>query len=304
MLTYRAMANVSRQMLFGSLVATRLSFAYAEPQAPTLVGTSWQLVKFQGSNDSTLVPDERSKYTITFGPGGKLEARIDCNRGRGTWTSRSPSQLEFGPLALTRAMCPPGSLHDQLVKQLPFVRSYVLRGSHLFLALMADGGIYEFEPISPTRGKAAQGKVRGTATYRERMALPPNALLEVTLEDVSKADNRAELIARVRNERPGNPPIPFVISYDPGRIIPNHYYTVRARILVDSKPLFVTEQGYPVLTGAADTALTLMLRHVGSSAAQNQGISAPPSAAEGKYWKLTQLAGAPVAAPSQQEQPY
>ena len=39
------------------------------------------------------------------------------------------------------------SLHDQIVKQWGFIRSYVMRGGHLFLALMADGGIYEFEPV-------------------------------------------------------------------------------------------------------------------------------------------------------------
>jgi len=43
-------------------------------------------------------------------------------------------------------MCPPGSLHDQIVKQLPHVRSYVMKDGRLFLSLMADGGIYEFEP--------------------------------------------------------------------------------------------------------------------------------------------------------------
>jgi heat shock protein HslJ len=43
-------------------------------------------------------------------------------------------------------MCPPGSLHDRIVKQWPYVRSYVMKDGHLFVSLMADGGIYEFEP--------------------------------------------------------------------------------------------------------------------------------------------------------------
>jgi para-nitrobenzyl esterase len=30
-----------------------------------------------------------------------------------------------------------------------YVRSYVIRNGHLFLSLMADGGIYEFEPRAP-----------------------------------------------------------------------------------------------------------------------------------------------------------
>ena len=121
------------------------------PSRPAaLPGTSWQLVKFQGSDGTTLTPDDRARYTIEFGSDGRLSARIDCNRGQGTWSSNGPSQLEFGPLALTRAQCPPGSLHDQIVRQWGYVRSFVIRNGHLYLALMADGGIYEFEP-APSR---------------------------------------------------------------------------------------------------------------------------------------------------------
>ena len=73
--------------------------------------------------------------------------RFDCNRGRGTWQAPGPHELTFGQLALTRVLCPPGSLHDRLVKDWAFVRTYTLRGGHLYLALMADAGIYEFEPM-------------------------------------------------------------------------------------------------------------------------------------------------------------
>jgi para-nitrobenzyl esterase len=55
--------------------------------------------------------------------------------------------IAFGPLTLTRAKCPAGSLHDQIVKPWGNIRSYVVKDGHLFLSLMADGGIYEFEPI-------------------------------------------------------------------------------------------------------------------------------------------------------------
>jgi heat shock protein HslJ len=103
-----------------------------------------------------LRPDDKAKYTIAFGTDGRLSARIDCNRGNGTWKSSGPPQLEFGPLALTRAMCPPGSLHDRIVKHWPYVRSYVIKDGHLFLSLMADGGIYEFEPASQEERAATE----------------------------------------------------------------------------------------------------------------------------------------------------
>ncbi len=116
----------------------------------TLAGTSWQLVRFQGGDDKTATPDDRAKYTLAFASDGSVAVRVDCNRGRGTWKSDGPNQVQFGPMALTRAMCPPGSLHDQIVKHWAFFRSYVIKDGRLFLSLMADGGIYEFEPMSAT----------------------------------------------------------------------------------------------------------------------------------------------------------
>ncbi len=109
--------------------------------------TSWQLVKFQGGDGKVLMPEDKAKYTVAFANDGNVSVRFDCNRGRGTWILTGPNQLRFGPIALTRAVCPPGSLHDHLARQWPFVRSYAVNGGHLFLSLMADGGNYEFEPI-------------------------------------------------------------------------------------------------------------------------------------------------------------
>jgi uncharacterized lipoprotein YbaY len=131
----------------GTRVAAFTAQVQTPPASPELAGTSWQLVKFQGSDDKTLTPHDGAKYTIEFAAGGQLAARIDCNRGRGTWKSSGPNQVQLGPLALTRALCPPGSLHDQIVKHWGYVRSYVVKDGHLFLSLMADGGIYEFEPM-------------------------------------------------------------------------------------------------------------------------------------------------------------
>ena len=119
----------------------------ASPMSP-LAGTSWQLVKFTGSDGAAIEPDDRSKYTITFQPDGSVVARVDCNRGRGSWKSTAPNQVEFGPLALTRAMCPPGSMHDRVAADWGAVRTYTLKDGHLFLSLMADGGTYEYEPVA------------------------------------------------------------------------------------------------------------------------------------------------------------
>ena len=120
----------------------------SQPPPERLGGTSCQLVRFQGGDGTVLTPNDRAKYTIAFADNGDLSVRFDCNRGRGTWKSRGPEQIEFGPLALTRAACLPGSLHDHMVKQWPFVQSYTIKSGHLFVSLMADGATFEFEPLA------------------------------------------------------------------------------------------------------------------------------------------------------------
>ena len=294
---YRARITVVLPFLQFAFITTRTLFA----QAANLTGTSWQLVHFQGGDGSVLTPDSRAKYTIAFANNGRVSARIDCNRGNGTWRSAGPNHLEFGPLTLTRMLCPPGSLHNQIVRQWPYVRSYMIRNGNLFLSLMADGGIYEFEPLG--NDEIPTSSVRGTATYRERIVLPANAVFEVSLEDLSRAGAPSALIARVRNEQPGNSPIPFVISYDAGRINQRRSYAVRARILVDDRLWFTTDQNYPVLTAGYGSDVQLVLRRVSGAA---RPLPGNPSAAslENTYWRLASVGTVPVMVRSQQREPH
>jgi heat shock protein HslJ len=147
--------------------------AAATPPADNLGGTSWRLVKFQGGDETILTPDDPAKYTITFQPDGRVSARIDCNRGMGSWRSPGPPQLELGPLALTRMMCPEGSLHDQIARQWTYVRSYMIRDGHLFLSLMADGGIYELEPVSQEGGTGGTPSLENTDWKLVRLGEAP-----------------------------------------------------------------------------------------------------------------------------------
>jgi heat shock protein HslJ len=124
----------------------------AEPEngadTGSLAGTSWRLVEIKSMDDSVYAPENPDHYTLTFGSDGSMSVTADCNRGTGSWKSESAGQLQFGVIAATQAMCPPNSLHDRFMGQFEWVRSYVLKDGHLFLATMADGSIIEFEPLS------------------------------------------------------------------------------------------------------------------------------------------------------------
>ena len=125
---------------------TSTSQTPSESKTVDLRDTSWRLVRFESGDGSGFAPADRDKYLVAFTGADAVGVRFDCNRGRGTWKSASANQIEFGPLALTRAMCAPGSHHDAIVKRWPYIRSYVLKGGHLFLSMQADGGIFELEP--------------------------------------------------------------------------------------------------------------------------------------------------------------
>ena len=108
-------------------------------------------------------------------------------------------------------------------------------------------------------------QIQGTATYLQRIALPPNAVFEAHVEDVSRADALAELIGSVRISGPGNPPIRFAIDIDPQRIDERHRYSVRATITVDGRLLFTIDLMYPVLTQGNGRDVELLLRQTGNA---------------------------------------
>jgi putative lipoprotein len=98
-----------------------------------------------------------------------------------------------------------------------------------------------------------QAVLTGTVTYRERIALAPNARVEVRLEDVSQVDAPADEIASQTIAANGKQvPIPFELRYLPKDITSSHRYTVRASITsADGDLMFTTAMQYPVLTGGA-----------------------------------------------------
>jgi para-nitrobenzyl esterase len=132
---------VTRLALALALLALGACAAGAQAPSP-LAGTRWELVELRSPDDAIGIvrPRDTSHYTLAFEPDGSAVLRLDCNRGRGSWRSEAPGRVEFGAVATTRMMCPPGSLDARLGRELAFVRVYALEGDTLRLELMADGG--------------------------------------------------------------------------------------------------------------------------------------------------------------------
>ena len=111
-------------------------------------------------------------------------------------------------------------------------------------------------------GTVSIATVTGTVTYLERIALPPDAVVTVTLLDISQQDVAATTIATTEITTGGaQVPIPFTLEYNTQDIVPTNTYGVRADITVGGSPMFVTDTATPVITqGNPTTNVELTLK--------------------------------------------
>lgn len=128
-----------------------------------------------------------------------------------------------------------------------------------------------------------------TIGYRERIALPPGAQVEVRLLDLSRRDPSPNLIAAQRALLSGVP-MTVDLPYDPQVIENRSDYAISATIWSADRALFKTTKAHPVLTGESDSGVDLMLSMVTETPLE---MTAPISI-DGIEWVVTEIAGVPL----------
>ncbi|TIL44002.1 YbaY family lipoprotein [Mesorhizobium sp.] len=146
--------------------------------------------------------------------------------------------------------------------------------------------------VVPELSVAAEKTLKGEVMYRERIALPPKAVLSVQLADVSLADATAAVIGERKVAPAGQVPIKFEISFVPQVIRPHMTYALQARITVDDRLLFISDMRHQV-DPLSDAPQTIMLKMVTSS---EQPASAP---VVGQIWLIEYIDGVGVIAEPQ-----
>ncbi len=229
------------------LLCTQAEAMMTEP----LTGVIWRWQTDQAGDSPN--------YTIEFLPENQMAIRADCNRGRARYETFGENGLRIDAPAMTRAACPPGSLEGAFLEQVVSSSSYAFDGENLVLYPVVEPGVMIFVPATATPpatdGGEASGRVTGTVLYLERISLPPGSVVRVELQDVSRADAAADVLASQTITTTGeNPPIPFELTYDPSRIDPRYRYVVRAEIRSRSGSLLWTsDTAYEVITQGAPT---------------------------------------------------
>lgn len=129
---------------------------------------------------------------------------------------------------------------------------------------------------SQKSGSAEMLTLSGTAAYRERIAMPADAVLTVQLQDISRADAPAQVVSQIQQtfgER--QVPLPYRMQVPRTAIDPRMRYALRATVRVNGELRFATTQVYPVLTQSAASSasqpLNLVMQAIPAVADQQPG---------------------------------
>lgn len=118
------------------------------------------------------------------------------------------------------------------------------------LALLAALVLLAIPGLASAQGSTAA--VSGTLTYRDRVAIPANAVVTVQIAEVPTAGRPGAVIAEQRFTTNGaQPPFRYSITYDPARIDNAKQYTVQANITVNGQPRYSSNAVNRVITGGA-----------------------------------------------------
>jgi putative lipoprotein len=114
---------------------------------------------------------------------------------------------------------------------------------------------------------AAAGRITGTVRFRHRVALPPDAIVLVHLQDVFLPDAPSPFLAESKTTLGARQaPIPFTLKFDPAKIDPKHPYVVEASILVHNQLRFTNDTAYLVLTQGHPAKVAMILVEVDAPA--------------------------------------
>ncbi|MCT8328958.1 YbaY family lipoprotein [Acidimangrovimonas sediminis] len=145
------------------------------------------------------------------------------------------------------------------------------------------------QAATSSSAEADSKSIEITVSYRERIALPPDAQLDVQLLDVSRAEMAAKLLASKRFAIAGVP-MAVSLSYDPKIIDKRSRYALVAVIWSGEDLIFRSTQLYRVFDGAdmrqVDILLTMWTK-------DDRIATAIPRSISGILWGVTEVAGKP-----------
>lgn len=176
--------------------------------------------------------------TLAFGVNDDGEHRVHGSGGvnrLGGGFELHDDEIAFGPCFTTLMAGPEPAMQYErsLLAAMTGRHMYRVDGDVLTIGSGDNEIVLERAAPRPARTVGHPVEITGTVWYRERIAMPPGALVIVRLQDLSRADAPATVLAEQVIEPQHNVPIPFSLTVDGASIDARHAYAVSARITVD-----------------------------------------------------------------------
>jgi putative lipoprotein len=162
------------------------------------------------------------------------------------------------------------------------------------LALLAPGSLswgYGAPQVASmgSNAPAGQSAITGSVTYRERMALPPDAAIAVKLQEVAPGGDVKTIAETLFAPAGKQVPVAFQLTYNPADIHAGHTYQVTANISAKGRPMFATVAPYTITPGT-HAQVTLVLQ----PAAPVAPTAAGAAKLRATMWVLAEVNGTPA----------
>ena len=266
-------------------------FSNGNVSAASLFDKKWQLIDMNGVAVQTGKP-----YLEFDGQTNRFSGDGGCNTIAGAFKIDGP-HIQFSQGISTQRACidhDVEKLETDFFRGLNEVTSFqvqrerlqLYKGNQLFLTFGAEE--------AGAGGSRQDALVTGTVYYRQRIALTPNAVIEVKLLDVSRAGAAAVTIAEQTIKPAGRQvPIAFEIRYDPSRIDVRNSYVIQARILEGGQLRFINTQAHPVITQGHPKAVDVMVEQAVNENVSFNQATRPTAAAYGRDTSSTRISSRP-----------
>jgi heat shock protein HslJ len=124
---------------FGLIASILLLFAHSQLSTNDIGQRTWQWLRSDYADGTAVEASDPSRYTVTFGPDGRMSIRADCNTGSASY-SIDGDQLSITPGPMTLAACGPDSQDTIFLADLMSAVAFDFDDQQLLLSLDADRG--------------------------------------------------------------------------------------------------------------------------------------------------------------------
>ncbi len=214
----------------GSLLGACSLFQGSNVTPSDIQNYTWVLASINGET-----PVNNRRMTINFEPesenGGRVYGIAQCNRYFGSYTM-DKNDISFGPIGGTMMACAP----DATVQETAFMTSL----ETLKTIKLDDKELVLRGPNNKLTFWAEAARLNGQIYFQG--TLPAGTELFISLQDISKADAAAEIIAEkvMRLDHAVSNSVPFALAYAPQRLNKQSTYAIRVEAVKDGNMIYTT----------------------------------------------------------------